>query len=163
MTRDLEPNEVAALLLVGLLAIGGSGYWIYSQGQAVSDAEAVDAVVLESSVREVAEGYDVEVRYRYSYGGESYTSDAVWASSVTPDFGRNEGSEAEAFVERYPEDGTVTAYVDPGNPSESFLATRSSNSTLPYLFLGVGLLVFGSGVWNLRAHSELLPWSGGDG
>lgn len=153
-------NRIVPLVL-GVLAVTAGGFLFYSEQQATANAEAVDATVVSAEVvnYEDANGqprddqdYDfrADIEYRYSYDGETYTS-----TNLCPGAGSGcapsgaDRSDAEEFVERYPEGETVTAYVPPGSPADAYLVEGASSSTLYLAFAGVGVVVFVLGLRRL--------------
>lgn len=140
-------------VIVGLLVVAGGGYLFYSGMQTTANAEAVDATVVSSGVvdnsntgGDDAKDYTVRVEYRYTYDGETYTSENLCPGAGTgcapaSDF----RTDVQEFVDDHAEGDTVTAYVQPSNPSNAYLV----DSGPPLVYLGVaavGLLVLGLGV-----------------
>jgi len=130
-------------ILFGVAVIAAGGYLYYSEMQATTDVTDVEATVISSSVGEVgsatgSDSYTINVRYRYTYDGETYTS---W--SMCPGAGSacvptsDSRSDMEEALEDYPEGGTVTAYVSPSDPSQAYLLQEEA----PLVYLGVS--VFG--------------------
>lgn len=143
-------------ILIGLVVVAGGGYFYYSGVQATANAEEVDATVLTSTVvdngdtaGEDAEEFSVKVEYRFTYGGETYTSEQLCpgagsACEPSGDF----RTEMREFLEDYPEGGTVTAYVPPSDPEGAFLIDSGPSSV--YLGVaGAGLLLVVLGVYRL--------------
>ena len=140
-------------IVVGLVLIVGGGYLYYSGMQATANAEPTDATVLSSGVvdtddtgsSEDAAEYTVRVEYQYTYGGETYTTQNLCpgvGSGCKPssDF----RTDMQEFVEKYPEDETVTAYVPPSNPDSGYLIqTDPSPVYLGIAGVGVLLVVLG--------------------
>lgn len=121
------------------------GYLIYDQQQAVREAEQVEATVVDTDVRESTSSggtrnggtsYYPVVEYRYTYDGQQYTNDNVFPGSSSRSTSR---SRAEEIADEYDQGDTATVYVDPENPSESFLI-QETDYLFPALFGGVGLL-----------------------
>lgn len=139
------PAVMAVLTVVGLLASGGVGYLIYDIQQATSGVERVDGTVLDAHVEEnprAEGGHDLPVvEYRYTYEGETYENDNVFAGpSDVPDTSlRGDGPDAREVLDRYEQGETVTVYVDPDDPSESYLIEDNPPRS------GIGLIVFGTG------------------
>lgn len=145
-TKLLAPAAFGVLLLV----VAG-GFLYVSEQQVTADAQEVDATVLSSEVvngepdaREPdardTDNYRPSVECRYSVDGETYTSSSPCpgAGSACAPTGEDR-SDVEAFVERYPEGETVTAYVQAGYPSSAFL--ESDGAAHWYLVLsGIGVV-----------------------
>jgi hypothetical protein len=129
------------IVLFGIAAIAGGGYLYYSGLQATENVDEVDATVISSSIGETGsagdsndDGYTINVQYRYSYDGETYTSRSMCpgaGSACVPT--SNSRSDMEEALEDYPEGGNVTAYVSPSDPSESFLIDTEPS----LIYLGV--------------------------
>jgi hypothetical protein len=130
-------------ILFGLAVIAAGGYLYYSEMQATTDVTDVEATVISSSVGEVgsatgSDSYTINVRYRYTYDGETYRS---W--SLCPGAGSGcaptstSQADMEEFLEEYPEGATVTVYVSRSDPSEAYLLQEEA----PLVYLGVS--VFG--------------------
>lgn len=149
---DLAGKVVPVFMV--LVLIGGGAYLYVSNQQATENAEAVDATVVSSEVYDADPGdapndrendeYRASVEYRYTYAGGTYTSENLCpgAGSGCAPTG-NTPDEAEQFVSNYPEGETVTAYVQPDDPSQAYLVD-SGGSPLLYLgMVGAGLVVGG--------------------
>jgi hypothetical protein len=151
------------LLVAGLAAAGGGVYLYQDATEATENAVEVDATVVSSEVESKLQDNDqtgqrdrvyyATIEYRYSYDGNSYTS-----TNLCPGVGSNcdaaqdkdQQSEARAILEEYPESETVTAYVQPDDPSEAHLVDAEESSTKRYLVLaGFGGLLGVVGVVNL--------------
>lgn len=145
-------------IIVGVVAVViGSGFagvaWthIVPYREDVSNAEAVDAVVVSSGVIEDWDEeagkttYQPNVTYRYTYEGSEYTSSSVFPGDVNP---VSDGSRAQEIVERYPPGEEVTAYVNTEEPGTAFLINRSA----PLWFWAgpvIGLLSILYGVYSI--------------
>ncbi len=90
------------------------------------------------------------VRYLYTYDGKDYEGTAVYATEV----GQGDAIRAVEVVSRYPPGMSVTAWVDPQDPSRAFL--ERDVDVLGYIFAmfpmiiltiaaGVGPIVLGAG------------------
>lgn len=136
------------------------GFWflvIQAPGQAAERADVTvegTVVTAEIDVSTVQSDdgagtdrtYSPEVTYRYTYGGETYTNDNLWAG---PGDGSSYGqrSEAEAITSQYPAGSSVSIHLNSDNPSQSFLKTKptSLNDYFPVaLLLLFGVLGLGS-------------------
>jgi len=145
---------VLLMLAVGIAAVAGGVYLYQDAKQATENAVEVDATVesstVESKLQDGDSGqrhrvYYVEIAYRYSYDGETYTSRNLCpglGSSCDAAQNKDERSEAQELADQYPEGETVTAYVPPSEPSNAYLVDASSSSTTAYLILvGIGGLI----------------------
>jgi len=141
------------LLLLGSAMVYG-GWTLHQESQqAMADAIETDGTVLSAGIDEMEvaneEGggthfeYAPEVRYRYSYEGETYTSTSICPGSAEVCAAAEQGDrdDAESFVSRYPEDETVTVYVVEDDPTTSFLVDTESGSLFHYMLLGLGALM----------------------
>ncbi len=142
----ISPGRVVlAVVALGTVAFGGYDY--LQQTEAVEDAVAVEATVIEAGVErvDVRRGveYEPRIEFRYEYGGATYTSDSLGPSSFSRSY--QSRSAAESAIGEYPPGSTVTAYVDPDAPSEGFLERDPSlrGPVIVLLLGGGGLLVVG--------------------
>jgi hypothetical protein len=77
--------------------------------------------------------YRPKVRFRYEYDGRTHESDRrAYDALFTTTESR---SAAERTLGRYPEGESVSAYVDPANPSNGFLEIDDSGQFLTTLVL----------------------------
>ena len=134
------------LLLIGLALLTYGGYDYVQQSDAVDDAVTVEATVVEASVSESTSGRGVSyhpiVEFTYEYRGTEYTGDQLLPGSIESSYDTR--SDAESAVEPYDAGTTVTAYVDPAEPSEGFLERRTSGGPVEFVAIGgVVLLVTG--------------------
>ncbi len=87
----------------------------------------------------------VRVHYTYRADGVSRRSSRIgWPENRT----FNDRESAEAFAARFPRDGAVTVYFDPGRPSMAVLEPGLAWSSMP-LFL-FGCLTLAGGIWMTR-------------
>jgi hypothetical protein len=120
---ESTPQRVFLGLVLGIGCIVGGVYLTYDSYEATVNAEATDAVVLDSHVSGVSGAerkFRVHVTYEYTYEGEVYTSDNVYAGAGGNDRFSVRGN-AESFIADYPEGETVTAHVNPDDPAEAHL------------------------------------------
>lgn len=136
-------------VLIGVVLVVGGGYLYYSGMEATANAEEVDATVVSSELVDTrrsgapasTKDFTARVEYRYTYDGQTYTSEALCPGDGTEcapssDF----RTDIRDFLEDYPEGETVTAYVQPSNPSESYLIP--GEPSLMYLGVaGIGALL----------------------
>lgn len=127
---------------LGLLLLGSGIYLTYSTYTQQSQADTeVTATVLESDVEAAGHPdyvYRLSVRYAYTYGGTRYASTNVYPGASDKQFDDEES--AREVAEPYGEGNTVTAYVDPERPEESYLIEADTGGTV----LGsVALVVLG--------------------
>lgn len=115
-------------VVVGVLPLVNA----WNQHQVADDAVETEATVLSTNVeRNVEPGNETprirwyaQVVYRYEVDDESYTGSGVVVPPKRrgPDGKRfEEREDAEAFLQDYPENATVTAYYLPDDPETSFL------------------------------------------
>lgn len=130
------------LFLVGGLIFAGTGAFIYlDEKQAIEVSRPTEAeiiasrVVVEESDDEIS--YYPDITYRYEHEGQHYES-----SNLTPGFGNTSRSQswAETLVEEHPPGAVVTAYVNPGEPTEAFLLQESS-WVVCFIAMGVGAIL----------------------
>ncbi|MXR52851.1 DUF3592 domain-containing protein [Halovenus sp. WSH3] len=140
------PIRLTKVTVIVLLLSGGavaySGYDYVQQSEAIDNAVAVNATVTEADVERIdvrrGTDYAADVEFTYQYEGTNYTGDRIYPSRFSPNYGTE--SEAEAAIEPYETNETVTAYVDPSEPSEGFLEPR--RTTAPLVFSGLGAVIF---------------------
>jgi hypothetical protein len=147
---NVRPLLAAVMLLAGLVTAGFGAYDYLGQSDAVEDAVEVEATVLETEVEEVSKrrggaDYDPDVRFEYTYDGETYTSERMYPATFTPDHDTREG--AEEVLEEYDTGATVTAYVNPGSPGGAFLKDETTKTPLVIAVLGTVMsLIAGASV-----------------
>lgn len=118
-------RDSALLLLLVLAVVGGGLLLEYDHRRQQADSRPVDGVVLDSGVTRNEDGtVDLALRYRYTVDGEQYTSSNVCAG-IGEQYCHGNPRDVAA---RYPEGASVTVYVDPDDPSESFLVKDDSLS-----------------------------------
>lgn len=125
-------NSILALVLV-LAVTGVGGYALYDHYQQKAESRPVDAVVTYSGTWEGEESTHLELEYRYTVDGKTYTS-----TNVCPGIGDGDCyGPPEEVAARYEEGESVTAYVDPDDPSRAFLIEKGTPYPL-YLMTGAG-------------------------
>ena len=114
----------------------------------------VPAKILSSRLAETQgnEGmlYSPEIRYEYQFEGRRYETD-LW--SVFPKWSGSDREPHRQIVAQFPRDREVTAWVNPGNPSEAVL---SMDSPLPKTLRLILLVVMAAGF--LTILSGALFW-----
>ena len=137
----MSENSTLGLALSVLLCLGflvGGAYLYVDGARAVNSFQQTEATVISSDVRSGSDigEYYVDVTYEYTVDGRTYDSENVY-----PGPGQTSKSEfrAEDVVENYPDGATVTAYYNPGDPSESFLI-KQRNTLMPLSMIGMGAL-----------------------
>lgn len=131
---------VLVLISAGLVGSGLSDY--YQQSQAIDDAVAVDATIVETDIsredggRRSGPSYDVTVEFTYQYQKTTYTGTQLYPGEKSYE----SESAAEDALEPYGAGTTVTAYVDPAAPSSGFLKKQTTRD--PFWLIGFGLLLF---------------------
>lgn len=136
-------------ILIGLALFTFGGYDYAQQSAAVDDAVSVDATIVESSITQTdGRGieYDVHVTYTYYYQGTEYTSDQLFPGDISPLYETR--SKAQSVIKPYDSGTTVTAYVDPDDPSEAFLERQTTQG--PLIFIAFG------GLWILLATLDAI-------
>ena len=144
------PETLGGSVLLVVVALGVVGYGAVDyagQTDALEDAVAVEATVIEAGVETTSTPGtgDVEfrptVRYRYSYDGSAYTGTDLFPGSVAPTYDTE--SAAREALAGYEPDAAVTAYVDPAAPEAAFLEDRPSNTPLVIAGIGAVLALLG--------------------
>ena len=153
------PSAVVVGVMTGLLAIGAGGFgaWWSTERRALASAAGsfpgVPARVLSIRFQEhrgdgtEAPVYSPVVRYAFDLGGHRHESDqfAMWAPRFpTPE-------EARAFLDGagIRVDETVTAYVDPKDPTRSVLSKEAPGHVKMgmWAMTAGGLGFVGAGAW----------------
>lgn len=148
--REIEPIRGGFLALLLGLAVTGYGAYDYQQQQeALEDAVAVDATIVETGV-EARSGssnpgaeYQPTVTFEYRYDGEDYTSYSVFPAETTPNYDTRSG--AASVLDGYEAGDTATAYVDPGAPREAFVIDRQSRGPVIAIAIGAVVALLGAG------------------
>jgi hypothetical protein len=111
------------LLVLAVALVGAGGYSYVQQGQAVSDAVTVQAMVDSARVERIDSrrsiDYEPEIEYTYEYQGETYTSEQVYPGPTIRTY--SDRSKAQSIVQSYEPGTTVQAYVRSSAPSNAFL------------------------------------------
>lgn len=127
------------ILIVACLAlISYGGYDYVQQSEAVDDAVKVEATVEEASVSQSesrgGSNYYVQVEFTYQFQGTDYTGDQLFPGSISESYDTR--SDARSAIEPYEAGETVTAYVDPANPSDGFLERQTITGPFEFVALG---------------------------
>ncbi len=142
---------LAVMVYVGLLPVGKyllSGQW-----------ERVPATVLSSELhRHRSDGsstYSVTARYRYSYQGQTFTSDQVGLYSCSDNVGDYWQQLSSRLDRARASNRALQAWVNPSNPTQAYLDRTFRWSTLIFglTFGGVFALV-GAGVMYLMRRGR---------
>lgn len=133
---------VAVMFLVGLVMVGFGAYDYVGQSETLDDAVEVEATVLSAEVEKVSTrragvDYDTEVRFEYTYNGETYTSEGMYPVTFGPNYDTRES--AEEVIEGYEAGETVTAYLDPNSPGNGFLKNETTKT--PLFVAGIGTVM----------------------
>lgn len=145
--------------IVGFMLVGGTylmhnGVVNYTVDEdALDDYDEVSADILDTDVEQQTThmpdtgativNYAPVVVYSYTYDGSTYTNDDI---NPGGDVSKSSETEARELVNEYSVGGTTTAYVDPDDPSSSFLEHEVPLSTvIAQIFLGLVLVSIGAG------------------
>lgn len=144
--RELGMLPGGILVLVVGLAVAGYGAYDYSQqSAAIENSVEVDATITGTNVDSIRTSgttqFDPDVRFEYSYQGESYTSDNLYPASASENYDTKSG--AQSAIQEYEQGETVTAYVNPDSPGDAFLKNEKSTSPLWFAALGVAFIFGG--------------------
>jgi hypothetical protein len=136
------------ILLIGCAVLGYGAYDYQRQSDALQGATTVNATVTETGIERVSQrrgttDYRPMVTFDYRYDGSTYTSSNVYPGSVGPTFETR--SDAEARLEEYEPDATVTAYVLPDAPGRAYLAPKRTDAPLKLMGMGGLFTVVGLG------------------
>lgn len=143
---------IGSLLLLALLAAGLLVAWATTKDFARTIASrswpATECLILSSGVTVPGDGEEEFVfraRYRYAAGGVERTGETVRFGYT----GSGESADAYRMAAAYPAGARVTCWVDPEDPSVSFLERRNLwhglviLASLPFVLIGTG------GLWLL--------------
>lgn len=161
--RNSAAGRGCLILFFGIFAAAGGGmlWWMLLRplwGVANAQFWTETPCTIVSSEVEVHDGddgdtYSIEIRYDYTFGGQSYRGERYHFMHGMASSGR-EGK--QAVVDRYPVGLETTCFVDPSDPSQSVINRNFTTDmlwglfSLPFLAVGVGGLLFGTGVVKFR-------------
>jgi hypothetical protein len=139
------PDTLGRSLLLFLLAVGIASYGAVDYVQstdAVRDAVKTDATITDVDVQSESVGsgtsksveYQPRVSFTYSFDGQQYEGDDLFAGSVPPSYETEQA--ARDVVSEYESGMATTAYVD---PDTAFLKNRTSNRH--FLLVGTGMVM----------------------
>lgn len=137
----MADDRVWMLLFVvaGLGIAVWSGYSIYEEQVQLHTAVEVEGTVLDAETvthgGRTGGGVEPDIRYRYTYDGQTYTSDVVFPGADSD----ATYSRATQLVNRYENRSTITVYVVPNDPDESYLVkdTRGDLGQVAFTFIGL--------------------------
>jgi len=140
--RITKGTVVLIVICLGGITFGGYDY--VQQSEAVDDAVTVEATIQEASVYQSgsrgSSDYHVQIEFTYRFQGAEYTGDQLFPGSISQSYDTR--SAAESAIEPYEPGETVTAYVDPADPSEGFLERQTITGPFEFIAIGgLGLLV----------------------
>ena len=131
--------------VMGLLALFGMGGMIW-EGVRSRSWTPTPATITQSEVKPEHGDYLLNLQYIYTFQGQTYTGTRIKPGSRTYDH----QSDANKAYNRYRSDRKVTCYVNPDNPSESYLERASPFHVLliliPLFFIALGV----GGIWAMR-------------
>ncbi|MFB6180115.1 MAG: DUF3592 domain-containing protein [Halorientalis sp.] len=135
----------------GLLLLGIGGYVLFTQYTAMQQAVTVNATIESATLKtEVGSEFAPSVVYRYQYDGQTYENDDLYPGVVSH---QTSGNRAFEISHEYGQDDRITAYVNPDNPSESFLIDKyATRMTLG--FIGGGIFITGLSLITLVWHNR---------
>jgi hypothetical protein len=119
-----------------------------------------ECVIAASSVRQNSpEGrstgdFSFEVKYRYTFDGQQFTSDQYQRNPSTMD----DYGEAARLVEKYPSGSSAICYVNPASPGQALLV-RYNLFSLLFLLLPLPFVAFGGvafyAAWGTKSPGRL--------
>ena len=150
---DLENSAQASIVLLSLFMVGGlllAGYGFtryQSQSESIDNAVNITATVTDTNIRTDSSrkggiDYQAEITFGYSYEGEDYSSDFIYPLDDDREF--NTESEAQDYLEDYPNGEDVAASVNPEKPSDAFLNAKRSDQPLLFMLIGGLMALLGS-------------------
>jgi hypothetical protein len=140
-----------ALILCGLflaVLIAGLTYaWI--KGYKAEFWNRIEGKVAGSKIEKVEDSdgcyYQARIEYSYEISGSSYKGNNWYRSGPKVFQSKNY---AEAFLRGFPENKSVTVYVNPEKESESCLRTMEDAKLLLGIFVAFLMLLFCIAKWN---------------
>ena len=143
----LISNFVIIVIGIGLIFFGYNTF--ASQNQALENPVNVSATVIDTGIAEDSSrrggiDYQPQIKYRYSFEGENFTSDNMHPGGQQPD-DHNVESEAREVVEEYSQGSEINVLVPPEKPGEAFIKPEKTND--PLIFIAVGILFAGMGAY----------------
>jgi len=145
--RDTSVRVTKGTVIIVLVCLAGitfGGYDYVQQSEAVDDAVTVEATIEEASVYQSesrgSSDYYVQIEFTYQFQGAQYTGDQLFPGSISPSYDTR--ADAQLAIEPYEAGETVTAYVDPADPSDGFLERQTITSPFEVMAIGgLGLLI----------------------
>jgi hypothetical protein len=129
------------------------GTFEVAQGVRSRHWSAVPAVVIESRlVQHFPTPAQPEVHYRYDIAGRPYVSDRIWPGDIAAIMPVTSRAASVRLLSRFPEGTSVTAWVDPADPTASALvpgARRAAGWLAVFTFF-LWISVWGPG--RIRSH-----------
>ena len=129
-------TSVPLLLAIGSFAMAARSFVVTQRPKTWA---AVPARVVQSRVEYRGEEFFANISYTYSFGGEEYAGSTVGSFEVVYSW----RGPAERKCARYPDGGTVTAYVDPRDPKRSMLEAPTGVVVLVLLLVSILFLLIG--------------------
>jgi hypothetical protein len=144
--------------VVGFAAFGGITAWLWTEARGQRQYVRVDATVLHSGVVESTRmgsspgsrsvmHFEPKVRYRYEVAGQAYEGSTIGSMS----WSTSNRAAAQRSIEPYPRGASVSAWVDPREPSRALLEPGVS----PWL---LGCFAAGAVLW--LVIWETINWLG---
>lgn len=145
------------LLLLVVFAVGSVD--VYDSHTSLLDSEErIEGEVTATGWTDSCGGnsgctYYVTLDYTYEYDGEEYTSGNIYAGSGTNRF--NSRRVAERWASKYTAGDSISLYISPENPSNSFLEPRGFASAYWWKLPFGTLILFTLGGWILTSVERL--------
>lgn len=154
----------ASVIFLIFLGAGAVFFWLVAQSAWVGihtwTWQKTDCQITASSVgekplsgRKIGD-FQLAVKYRYTFGGQSYTSDQyAIEDESSEDYGK-----AAHLTEQYPPGASAVCYVNPSAPAQAVLVRYDSLLLFVMLFPLIFVVVGGGGiyiVWRQPSASQL--------
>ncbi len=142
------------LVFIGLIVLAfgikkvfvaaASKHWPTVQGLILESEVAANppAVGSPRQMEQATASYAAHIRYEFTVDGQKFQSKRI----ALADYSASHKSRVDDVVARYPKDGEVTVYYQPGSPAECLLEPGVALQTWLLPALGVVLLAAG-GFW----------------
>jgi hypothetical protein len=139
-------------IVVGIVVGIGVGIyflWTLKRQLATRKWPAVSGKVLESSILEDSDSFELYVKYNYTVGGKTYISERIAPNKYT--YENPAASTLKQMIAPYPAGKTVIVYFDPQNPQNALLKNHDSMwVNIFFALFSLGFIVGGFGLMSQK-------------
>jgi len=134
------------VLVAGVAIVGVGGYAYTVESASLANNVEVTAEITGTSVEQAGstrgtESYVPVVTYRYSFRGESYTSNKIYPGINQPQY--EDRATARTHLSEYTVGESVPAYVNPDAPDEAYLEDSRSGQAVGGVVVGLLVALLG--------------------